>query len=282
MKKRRTARRAHGFAPLTSRGLTDEEVDQWYGDHAVDLFQTPGIDVVTDLTSVSWLAPRMSELSGTVTDIVPGGYDAYARILFPVEPDLDPADRIASRSVSDVAPQRLHTRWSTVARNHTKTAHALMQWHAITDGRDDSGTVLDELDSIGLTSLCEILCDHTTTPDIATFLFWDGYGNIHRRTRDGAPTVELPLQRRCFVVRGSVRDAGIMPLKIQVFFPDDRSWCYGSDTDITWAFVGGTSRCVQDLVDSLTLESFAVSTRDTFFSDGDLVNDPDGTTSPWP
>jgi hypothetical protein len=97
---------------------------------------------------------------------------------------------------------------------------------------------------------------------------------------DPVPKIELPLQRHCYAVRGPIEVAGDLPLKIQVWFPEDRAWCYGSDTDIYWAFIAGNQECIAELIDSPELETYPVSTDDEVHFGSDRINDPEGKIEP--
>jgi hypothetical protein len=70
------------------------------------------------------------------------------------------------------------------------------------------------------------------------------------------------------------------PLKIQNWFPADRAWCYGSDTDLYWAFIAGSSDCIEDLIHSAGLEALRVNPSDAVTFGLDPVHDPHGLLEP--
>ena len=71
---------------------------------------------VKDVSVADWIAARLSGPLGTVGSVVPRGFAAYARVLHPVEFD----------------DGRATLTWARVCQLTGRTAHALMQWSAIT------------------------------------------------------------------------------------------------------------------------------------------------------
>ena len=67
-----------------------------------------------DLSEARWVAARLGGAIGTVTQTVPGGYPAYARVCHPVE------DETGSLVT-----------WTEVAEVTGRRPHPLMQWHAL-------------------------------------------------------------------------------------------------------------------------------------------------------
>jgi hypothetical protein len=152
---------------------------------------TPRARVVDDPTTGAWLQQRLTGPPGTVTGTVPDGYGAYARILHPVE------------FFDDHTPP---TTWAHVAHTTGRTAHPLVQWHALIDAPDpfdhrselwDAGEPREgSLDLHQLQALCDLLAAHTTTPNDCYFAMWEGWGSHNGSgvrltvSDDGASTSE--------------------------------------------------------------------------------------------
>jgi len=125
--------------------------------------------VTEDASAGEWIAPRLGGEFGAVTRAVPSGYEAYARICHP------PGDR-----------EGCPVRWSDVARVTGRTAHPLMQWHALVgswDSLDFTGSLWPGCDpSRGnlaldpLRALCALLAKHTTDLEHCFFALWIGWG----------------------------------------------------------------------------------------------------------
>ncbi|MGY1855147.1 hypothetical protein [Modestobacter sp. SYSU DS0290] len=160
-----------------------------------------------DVATASWIRPRLAPGIGLVGSVVPTGFEAYARLLHPV----DVGDRLVP--------------WREVAAATGRTVHPLVQWHRLvgsddpldgqggdwTDGRPEEGN----LDPQHLTELLDVLAGHTTTPDECWFCLWEGYAWVD--TRRGGH--RLPPQRRAVRARasgvhprGAGRPAGAAPV----------------------------------------------------------------------
>ena len=108
---------------------------------------------------------------GAVTRTVPNDYPAYARICHPA---VDRGARLVA--------------WSEVARATGRQTHPVMQWHALVGSADylnmkgslwpgsdpETGNLVPEV----LSPLCDLLADHTATPEDCFFCLWEGWGWI--------------------------------------------------------------------------------------------------------
>src|SRR5665647_2513257 len=80
---------------------------------------TDRVRVLDDVTPADWLAERMAGPRGTVTQTVPIGFAAYARILHPAGgPDNEPVT------------------WAQVAETTGRLVHPTVQWHALVGAAD--------------------------------------------------------------------------------------------------------------------------------------------------
>ncbi|WP_431277618.1 hypothetical protein [Leifsonia poae] len=143
---------------------------------------------LTDVRAGAWIAPRLSGW-GRVGGVVPRGFEAYARILHPVEATrveiFDAAgDELEYPSVIDTATWP----WAEVARRTGRTMHPLVQWSGLVGS--ESHVTLDDgwraqqprtgfLDPELLASLSETLTRHTSAPDEVVFGVWVGWGEIN-------------------------------------------------------------------------------------------------------
>ena len=130
-----------------------------------------GVRVPDDVSAPAWIASRLEGRFGAVTRPVPSGFAAYARICHPAT---DRAGRL--------------TTWTEVARETGRQAHPSMQWHALVGSADplnmtgslwpgddpQRGNLVQEV----LARLCDVLADHTATPERCFFCLWDGWGWI--------------------------------------------------------------------------------------------------------
>jgi len=154
------------------------------------------LSVTQDASWGSWIEPRLHGSFGAVTLAVPSGYPAYARICHPA---------------SDARGN--HFSWPQVASETGRTAHALMQWHALVGSADHlnfSGSLWPgrnpergDLAPRVLGALCDVLTRHTADAERCFFGLWFGWAWVHgdgergRMTlvRDGsvsAPVEEAP------------------------------------------------------------------------------------------
>lgn len=125
-----------------------------------------------DVSPGAWIEATLGGEFGAVTLQVPRGYAAYARICHPAE-DGD------GRPVS----------WSEVARATGRTAHPLMQWHALV-GSWDSLNFRDslwdgraphrgDLAPRPLAALSALLAAYTDAPERCFFGVWEGWAWVH-------------------------------------------------------------------------------------------------------
>ena len=132
---------------------------------------TGGLRFDLDVAKASWIADRLTGPVGSVTGTVPAGFAAYARICHPI-PD---------RSGGWVS-------WPEVAAATGRTAHPLMQWHALV-GSSDPFNFTGSLWPTGapargnlpvhtLRVLCDVVTRHTDRADDCAFCVWDGYGAL--------------------------------------------------------------------------------------------------------
>jgi hypothetical protein len=128
--------------------------------------------VTDDASPGEWIAPRLGGEFGAVTLAVPSGYEAYARICHPARDS-------EGRSVS----------WPEVAGATRRTAHPLMQWHALVGSSDPFGfrgslwpgapPECGILAPQPLEMLCGLLAMYTTDAEHCFLAVWAGWGWVY-------------------------------------------------------------------------------------------------------
>ncbi len=264
----------------------------------------PGkLRVSDDVSAGTWIGSRLVGRFGAVTRAVPRGFASYARICHPATDD---AGRRAT--------------WSEVARQTGRQAHPLMQWHALVGsadplnmtgslwpGRDPHrGDLVPEV----LAALCDVLTEHTTTPERCFFCLWEGWGwigssstgpPVARASRAGAahvsfddpiapafspeelsrPRLRLP-SRKYLLLAGRLEAAlqighwigpqRFEPQSPNLFWPADRAWCLASEIDFDSTLLGGTTELVTAILQAPELDSWPVQPDDSLAHDADRLN----------
>lgn len=245
-------------------------------------FRMLGLEPVDDVSVGDWIAPRLGPFAGRVSCVVPRGYDAYARVLHPVEA----ADRIA--------PSRT---WADVCRSTGRTAHALMQWTAIAGvvERLEAGSwqrsseIPEFAPSIGTLVpqardlLLEVLARFTEPAEDCFHAMWEGYGWLDAvfPQQLSGPRLRLP-RRDHLVFRGPLVAAAamgnqvtaewFMPQSPTLIWPESRSWCVGTEVDFDSTLVAGPDPLIEDILAAPGLEVWRVGPEDDLSIVGDIIN----------
>ena len=143
--------------------------------------------VLTDLRCGEWVVERAGTWA-TVGGVAGTGFEAYARLLHPIEvrrDDLTTTDQWGQHPTVEEALWP----WSAVAARNGRVMHPLVQWRRLTD--DESlmdfadGWVLAQsregwLDPRLFAALTTHLAVATTTPDDVVIGIWNGWGFENR------------------------------------------------------------------------------------------------------
>ncbi|MGB5937570.1 MAG: hypothetical protein WBG76_17095, partial [Ornithinimicrobium sp.] len=131
--------------------------------------ETPHVAWSSDVGQADWIRERLSPFdSGVVTSVVPGGFEAYARILHPARDD---AGRLLG--------------WDEVAQRRGVEMRHNAQFHQIALGPGPAdpdvpilihGPEEGSLDPGYASALCQLLRHYTPEPDDCWFALWTGYG----------------------------------------------------------------------------------------------------------
>jgi hypothetical protein len=239
------------------------------------------VELVRDTSPARWLEERLWSWPNDgvhVGSIVPEGFQAYARILHPAE-KLDAG-----------APELV--RWSTVAHWNHKTIHPEMQFDRIANlpgpwgipdwgSRPLEGTVpFDEAQR-----LASRLRRFTLAPDRCWFAVWDGFGYMDPDRYGAIPRLTLP-NRNYILYQGPV-DAvnsfywdyywqGSLQTSIwqspNLWWPDDRAWCVGTDIDLVDTYVAGSEAAADAIVSDPGFEAFRTGPTARVDINGDTIN----------
>lgn len=159
-----------------------------------------------DVSVGDWLRERIDDpWQHTMHDVVPRGFEAYARIFHPASRDRPIGMDWPREPYTDRAWQKFHVEhadvtiedervsWAQTATALGRTMHAGAQWGALTrvdpradrenDPRDADGWRYQDPEEGGmpaetLAALASVLAVHTTTPDDGLVALWEGHGGL--------------------------------------------------------------------------------------------------------
>ncbi|MBF6435275.1 hypothetical protein [Nocardia cyriacigeorgica] len=148
------------------------------------------MEFTTDVERGAWLLARAGEHGvGSVAGI---GFEAYARILHPVEAVRRDAEVTDEWGGSAVVEEAMWP-WAEVAARNGRVMHPLVQWRHLTDGENQAAMTFDDGWEVGQSDegwfdprLLAALTDHlratTETPDQVTAAVWHGFGELNTST----------------------------------------------------------------------------------------------------
>ncbi|WP_343577788.1 hypothetical protein [Mycobacterium sp.] len=160
-------------------------------------------------------------------------------------------------------------------------AHPAMEWGSLLgtwNAASYHGKLHDqdpsqgELPAATVTELSAILKQFTSTTSVL-YALWTGYGGVEVKN---AEIMELP-ERPMYVIEGSIDDAtnpfGLKrPQSANLWWPSDQKWCVASEVDLLTTYVGGSTDCIQAILDSKDLEAMPVKSDQRITWDADSVN----------
>ncbi len=251
-----------------------------------------GFKLATGVSEADWLVERLArwqEISPTWTvgQVVPEGYDAYARIYH----------RAERRAPDGMSWEPLS--WTELAEQNGKAVHAEMVFDEIANlerqlyrSSEPPPWLMPpfrQLRDDECQSLLSVLKGFTSTPERCYFCVWKGYGFPDGRLgralygllgswwRIKQATVRLPR-----LPGAGHRDEYTMfsgPLESimsfcgyvgntwwgqppDVWWPEDRAWCVASDIDTLDTCVGGSHACIAAVLEHPGLETLPASLTD--------------------
>lgn len=226
-----------------------------------------------DASCAAWIAAAVRPFDYTVGSVVPPGFEAYARVFHPAH----------ASSRSD-GPESLEVRWAEVAAANSRIMHPAAEWGSIIgswDCREQAGVwdkppLTGSLPAQVARRLTAVLEQHTRVPEPCWFGVWTGRGPLDVELA-AAPRFELP-NREMWLLRGTVRAAAVSPYprprfdSVNVWWPEDRTWCVSTDVDLMTTYVGGSADCICALLGETSVEALAVSVDQRVTWDADTVN----------
>lgn len=231
-----------------------------------------------------WIAERLDGFAERVTSIVPHGFDAYCRILHPVEEPTKGGRLVRWRDVAQ---------WSGIDLRPDAQFHAVAlprvapqappPWRG--QGPDQGRLYAPDAEVVA-----ELLRGGTSTPEACFFGLWEGYDlagtplvgegsapaeplcdPVPEAVRAG-PVFELP-HRRYLLYEGPVEALYTPPLELDelsvprnqtanLAWPTDHAWCLASEIDFASTYVAGSEALVRSLVADERIECLRVGPDD--------------------
>lgn len=258
-------------------------------------FEIPaGLTLESDVSVASWIEPRLLPFRGSsegvlVGELVPSGFEDYARVLHPISRRVGDRDDLVT--------------WAEVARERDKRIHPEVRLSAVMDA--DPFALPIELGSLPqptLMALVAILREVSGTHDRCWFCIWEGYGiwfggtslravpsgawrrwlegrsrrreAVRRSMSEGEVLARLTKvelmgrgpegtpQRRYLLFRGPIDATPRLHSEWHVspnyWWPENRAWCVVSELDATSTYIGGSKPLVEWILQSPDLEAVPV------------------------
>jgi hypothetical protein len=238
------------------------------------------MQIEADVACGDWIRPRLAQVGGSVGAVVPTGFEAYARVLHPVQLN-QTHGALSWAEVARLTGRRLHARaqfWCIAGRAAPNPVDSDSGWH---EGAPRAG----ELDRATQTELIATLAAHDMRGAAreCVVAVWHGWGFMrHSSEIEHAPRMHLP-HRDYVLFRGALAEVPALglaePSQFVHFTPAllwaaDASWCVAPEIDFDSTLVGGPRLLVDAVLTNAQLEAFEVEPGDSLAWDGDRVNGP--------
>ena len=190
-----------------------------------------------DIEQAAWIAPRLRPFTSyQAGSVVPGGFDAYARI-----------DHAPPAGREGALPAVMARRLVRILRRGAPTE---MLWLAMWNGYGQmSGSVSAFWFGPGEPPPNPA----PPTPPAPR----DGWMQPPRRGR-GAPLVRHEA-REYLLYRGTPDQVAGWMDGPNLWWPDDHSWCVASEIDLPWTYVGASAEVIAEILDDGTLHARPLS-----------------------
>ena len=259
--------------------------------------------IETDVGETAWIDEHLQPLGRLergvlVGELVPSGFEAYARVFHP-----------AKRLQGPSAEESTALRWAEIAAVRDKVVHPEMQiealvdrayefdydhWRAISVGDGEWFPPYEWLEETEGLALLAALRSYTQTPEDGWFLLWDGYGDLGEGIGEvprgmihpAPPGTRLPpelegttLAFRHYLVFRAPLDALEAWYRWRsegpnYWWPGDRSWVVASEIDGFSTYVGASASCIEAILASPFLEALPSGLDRRFDVWGDTINGP--------
>lgn len=251
-----------GIGPLLPAGakMSQREYDEWREEHLWRPSSIAGLKVPPGTSAADWIAGHLHPGTFEVRMTVPDCFAAYARIFY-----------------AYCQNEHSLTTWTEVARRNGRVAHALMEQETISadaENRSDRWFPGHRLAGQQYEALAPILARHTSS-EIAWFLLWDGFGNVDPQPFTAQPEVEHEW-RSYHLLCGPLDAFGEFENPPSYCWPDDRAWCLCTDIDFAWAYLAGTTACIDEAIATSVIDAYRTDPTHPARSGMDTINDPDG------
>lgn len=213
----------------------------------------------SDFTAIDWIARDLHDFGKDVGSVIPPGFDAYARIMHPIE---------LRREKDHV---RRPIRWSELAALQTRAlAHVLREsarTPALTIDGCEFGVEHSPIGSLTANlaqSLTRILASQTQASSKCFFALWDGWGTP---LPEPAASRTRYINRRSYhLFAGTIDEAaaslepeGYMHRSANLWWPDEHSWIVATEIDFHWTYVAGSRECIAAVLASEAFEAYPTS-----------------------
>ena len=230
--------------------------------------------------AADWIAERLGPFGDSVTSVVPGGFEAYARILHPAEEPAITGRLVRWREVSawSGVVLRPDAQFHTIALPIERPATPA-PWRG--QGPREGRLYLPDADA-----LAQVLRGFTTTPEECFFGLWGGYhfGGVPLVSQGSAPAAPFPdpiptAVRQGPLVRLPVREYLLYSGPVEAIsataeighgqtanlaWPADHAWCVASEIDLAWTYVGGSKALIEQVLVDEHLEALRAEPTDPF------------------
>jgi hypothetical protein len=218
-------------------------------------------------------------MAGTVSSIVPAGFEAYARILHPVETPLYGDRLVRWRDVAHWGGQILtpHSQWLEVAMPE-RLPELPRPWRS-------QGPQSGSLHSGDAQALVKIARRFTETPEECWCCVWEGFGWWSRVTYSPGQlgtrsTGPIPIEakdwpkvhtryRDYLLYKASLGPSFMEAIEIleghspNLWWPSDLAWCVGTEIDLDSTYVGGSKPFIEAILQNEDLEAFQIGSTDS-------------------
>lgn len=215
--------------------------------------------------AAAWIPRQLHPFARDVGSFVPEGFESYARILHPF-------------FRQDASGNSVPVRWSEIAAANNRSVQEEVlnvDMYAEPARVGLNGEVLWDQQSIlaGTLSidiaerLVAHLRPHTVSPMHCYFAIWEGWGGLLPWVGN-APSFSIP-ERDLHLLEGPINEA-LNTLNsatwsyqsANMWWPSDRSWIVCTEIEYAWTYVGGSQRCIAEILEDPSLEATPVAISD--------------------